>query len=162
MTLPAPTYDLVLILDPQGEESVRAKIVADTRAAIEAGGELLRHDDWGERPLAYPIERRAGGEYHLMQFHAGGAELMSSLDRTLRLTDGILRFRIIRLAPGVPDAPDMPAASAVRRPEAEAAPTESAAAPEAAEALAQPAAGEQPAPEATEPAPAEVAVGDPA
>jgi small subunit ribosomal protein S6 len=106
------TYDLVLVLDPQAEEDTRAKIVADARAAIEAQGELLREDDWGERPLAYPIERRATGEYHLFQFRPTAVELLSGLDRTLRITDQVLRFRIVKLKPGVPDAPDMRAASA--------------------------------------------------
>jgi small subunit ribosomal protein S6 len=110
MTLPAPTYDLVLLLDPQVEQAARAKIVADARAAIEAQGELLRHDEWGDRALAYPIERKTDAEYHLLQFHAGTPELLSGLDRALRITDGILRFRIVKLAPGVPDAPDMSAA----------------------------------------------------
>ena len=112
MTLPAPTYDLVLLLDIQAEDSVRAKIVADTRASIEAQGELLRHDDWGERALTYPIEKKANAEYHLLQFHAGAPELLAGLNRTLRITDGILRFRLIKLKPGVPDAPDMGSASA--------------------------------------------------
>ena len=71
MTLPAPTYDLVLLLDPQAEEAARTKIVADARAAIEAQGELLRHDDWGERALTYPIDHKANAEYHLLQFHVG-------------------------------------------------------------------------------------------
>jgi small subunit ribosomal protein S6 len=97
----------VLLLDQQADESTRAKIVADTRAAIEAQGELLRHDEWGERPLTYPIEKQANAEYHLLQFHTGTAELLSGLNRSLRITDGILRFRIIKLKPGVPDAPDM-------------------------------------------------------
>jgi len=110
MTLPAPTYDLVIMLDPQADPAERARIVADTRAAIEAQGELLRHDEWGERPLTYPIEKRTSAEYHLLQFHAGAAELLSALDRTLRITDGVLRFRIIKLAPGVPEAPNMGAA----------------------------------------------------
>ncbi len=112
MTLPAPTYDLVLLLDPKAEDETRAKIVADAKSAIEAQGDLLRHDDWGERPLAYPIDKKASAEYHLLQFHAGTPELLSGLDRTLRITDGVVRFRIIKLKPGVPDAPDMPAASA--------------------------------------------------
>jgi len=112
VTLPAPTYDLVLLLDIQAEDSVRAKIVADTRASIEAQGELLRHDDWGERALTYPIEKKANAEYHLLQFHAGAPELLAGLNRTLRITDGILRFRLIKLKPGVPDAPDMGSASA--------------------------------------------------
>jgi small subunit ribosomal protein S6 len=138
MTLPAPIYDLMLLLDPQAEDAARAKIVADARSAIEAQGELVRQDEWGERPLAYPIERRAGAEYHLLQFHAGSPELLAGLNRSLRITDGILRFRIIKLKPGVPEAPDMRAGA--RRAEAE--PQE-----------AGPPQGE---------APAEVAVGDPA
>lgn len=115
MTLPAPTYDLVLLLDPQAEESARAKIVADTRAAIEAHGELLRHDEWGERQLTYPIEKKTSAEYHLLQFHAGTVELLSDLDRTLRITDGVLRFRLIKLRRGVPDAPDMRSSAAPAR-----------------------------------------------
>jgi small subunit ribosomal protein S6 len=107
MTLPAPTYDLMLLLDVQVESDVRAKIVADTRATVEAQGELLRHDEWGERALTYPIEKKTNAEYHLLQFHAGTPQLLSDLDRTLRITDGLLRFRIVKLAPGVPDAPDM-------------------------------------------------------
>jgi small subunit ribosomal protein S6 len=121
MTLPAPIYDLMLLLDPQAEDATRAKIVADARAAIDADGELVRYDEWGERALAYPIERKASAEYHLLQFHAGNPDLLSGLNRTLRITDGILRFRIIKLKPGVPEAPDMRAgAAAARRPEGEA------------------------------------------
>jgi small subunit ribosomal protein S6 len=119
MTLPAPTYDLVLLLDPQAEESTRTKILADTRAAVEAQGELLRSDDWGERPLTYPIEKKASAEYHLLQFHVGDTELLSSLDRTLRITDGVMRFRIVKLKPGVPDAPDMRSSAAARPAETE-------------------------------------------
>jgi small subunit ribosomal protein S6 len=121
MTLPAPTYDLVLLLDPQADESARAKIVADASAAVQAHGELLRHDEWGERQLTYPIDKKTSAEYHLLQFHAGTTELLSDLDRTLRITDGVIRFRIIKLRPGVPDAPDMRSTSApARRSEAEA------------------------------------------
>jgi small subunit ribosomal protein S6 len=121
VTLPAPTYDLVLLLDPQADESARAKIVADASAAVQAHGELLRHDEWGERQLTYPIDKKTSAEYHLLQFHAGATELLSDLDRSLRITDGVMRFRIIKLRPGVPDAPDMRSSSApARRSETEA------------------------------------------
>jgi small subunit ribosomal protein S6 len=108
----------MLLLDPLAEEPTRAKIVADTRAAIEAQGELLRDDDWGERALSYPIRRRSSAQYHLLQFHAGAAQLLAELNRSLRITDGILRFRIIKLKPGVPDAPDMRAAARRSEPDA--------------------------------------------
>ena len=111
MTLPAPTYDLTLLLDPDAEEAARAKIVADASAAIEARGELARLDEWGTRPLAYPIERKNAAEYYLLQFHAATPELLADLQRSLRIADGILRFRIVKLKPGVPTAPDMRVAS---------------------------------------------------
>ncbi len=134
MTLPAPTYDLMLLLDPQAEESARAKIVADAVAAINAQGELVRQDDWGERALAYPIDRKANADYHLLQFHVSQTALLDSLDRTLRITDGVIRHRIIKLAPGTPDPPEMTGQRRADAPEADAA---------------------APAPEAAAPAPAE-------
>ncbi len=105
MTLPAPTYDLVILLDPQVEEPARAKIVADARAAIEAEGEFLRHDAWGVRALTYPIDHKTSAEYHLLQFHST-PELNETLNRTLRIADEVVRFRIIKLAPGTPEAPE--------------------------------------------------------
>lgn len=115
MTLPATTYDLVLMLDPQAEEPVRVKIVADVSEMIAAKGELERHDAWGERALAYPIDHKATAEYHLFQFHVSAAELIAELNRTLHITDGVVRFRINKLKPGTPAAPDMrPGAAPVR------------------------------------------------
>jgi small subunit ribosomal protein S6 len=122
MTLPAPTYDLVLMLDLQAGEPTRAKVLAGARTAIESQGQLLRHDEWGERTLAYPIDHKTSAEYHLLQFHAT-PELLSTLNRTLRITDEVIRFRIIKLAPGTPEAPEMPAqAGAGAGPRAQAAP----------------------------------------
>ncbi|MGA9284564.1 MAG: 30S ribosomal protein S6 [Solirubrobacteraceae bacterium] len=107
MTLPAPTYDLVLLLDPQAEEAVRAKIVSDAKEAIGAKGEVVHHDAWGERALAYPIDHKTTAEYHLLQFHATQVELIAELNRSLHITDGVVRFRINKLKPGTPAAPDM-------------------------------------------------------
>jgi small subunit ribosomal protein S6 len=160
----------VLLLDPQADDATRAKLVTDTRASISAQGELLRHDEWGERALTYPIERRASARYHLMQFHVADTELLSSLDRTLRLADEVLRFRIIKLAPGVPSAPDMSAAPAAA-PRSESAEGETAPPAETAQAQAPvvpaeaPAAAEPDEPATQAPADAEpateVAVGEP-
>jgi small subunit ribosomal protein S6 len=167
MTLPAPTYDLVLLLDPQADDQTRAKLVADTRTAIEGQGELLRHDEWGERALTYPIDKKTSARYHLLQFHVSSSDLLSSLDRTLRLADEVLRFRIIKLAPGVGAPPaDMAAgAAAARPPQADADPASEPSEPTPSEPAseAEPVAEAAPAAQATEApeADAEVAVGEP-
>ena len=110
MTLPAPTYDLVLLLDPQAEEAARAKILADARAAIEAQGEFLRQDDWGDRALDLPDRSQSRRRVPPAAVPRRDTAAAGALDRTLRITDGIMRFRIIKLKPGVPDAPDVLAA----------------------------------------------------
>ena len=105
LTLPAPTYDLVLLLDLQAEQPARAKIVADAVKTIQSQGELVRQDEWGERPLAYPIDRKASADYHLLQF-TGPTSLLESLSHTLRIADSVLRFRVIKVVPGTPEAPE--------------------------------------------------------
>jgi len=118
VTASAPTYDLVLLLDANVElEAARTKIVADVKEMISAQGELLRHDPWGDRALAYPIDHRTDAEYHLLQFHAATPELLHGLNRTLPITDGIVRYRIIKLDPGTPAAPNMTPAAGVRHAE---------------------------------------------
>jgi small subunit ribosomal protein S6 len=94
-----PIYDLVLLLDLGAEDDRRAKIVADARAAISAEGELLGDQAWGTRPLSYEIGHREAADYHLLQF-SGPPSLIAALEHTLRITDGVIRYRVIKLPPG--------------------------------------------------------------
>ena len=57
--------------------------------------------------MAYRIEHQTDAEYHLLQFH-GPASLLESLSHTLRIDDGVLRFRVVKVLPGTPAAPDSP------------------------------------------------------
>jgi small subunit ribosomal protein S6 len=113
------TYDLVVLLDPQTDEPARAKVLADAKAAIEAHGELLRQDQWGLRALTYPIAHRTEAEYHLFQFHVTDKSVLDQLDRSLHLSDEVLRFMISKLAPGTPEAPPNPDTRAARHAPAE-------------------------------------------
>lgn len=108
MAKDAPLYDLTLLLSENAEDEQRTKILADVQSAITtAGGSIERDDDWGRRPLAYEIRHQPEAEYHLLQFHAP-ATLIEELSHTLRITDGVLRFRVIKVRPGTPPAPSTP------------------------------------------------------
>ena len=155
-----PIYDLTLLLDLGAADDQRAKIVADARAAISAEGELLAEQAWGTRPLAYEIGHRESAEYHLLQF-SGPPTLIAGLEHSLRITDGVIRHRVIKLPPGStvsvappppapPPAASAPAAPAPTAPAADA-PAADEPAPPAAEA---PAADATAAPAADESAPA--------
>ncbi len=101
-----PTYDLILMLDTSSDAERRTKILADARAIVDGGGTITNEQDWGARSLAFEIDKKTDAEYHLLQFH-GTPELLRGLNRTLRITDGVLRYRIIKLAPGTPDDPEL-------------------------------------------------------
>ena len=111
MATEPPIYDLVLLLDTQADDERRTEILDNVQTSIEAGGEVVGRHDWGVRPTVYEIQKRPDADYHLFQFH-GGNELLEQLNHTLKITDGVLRFRIIKLRKGTPAPPDMGAVSA--------------------------------------------------
>jgi len=105
MAATKPLYDLVLMLDTSAEDARRAEILKGVQDAVAKGGELVNEQDWGPRAMAFEIRHKKDAEYHLLQFH-GTPELLSQLDRSLRITDEVVRFRVIKLAPGTPAAPE--------------------------------------------------------
>ena len=108
-------YDLMLVLSSSADDERREKILADVEQMIEsAGGQIERNDDWGLRTLAYEIRHQTDGLYRLIQFTAPPT-LNESLSYNLKILDGVLRFRIIKVLPGTPPPPEprnVPAAAA--------------------------------------------------
>ncbi len=104
MARSAPSYDLMLLLDPAAEEQQRARILADVEQAIGADGSLVGRHDYGQRPTTFEIRHQPEAIYHLLQFQ-GSTNLLEQLGRTLRIADGVLRFRIIRLPERATAAP---------------------------------------------------------
>ena len=121
MATEAPLYDLTLLLDTQMEADRREQILANVEHAIDGAGEIIGRHEWGVRTMAYEVRKHTDAEYHLLQFR-GPRELLEQLDHNLKITDGILRHRIIKLRPGTPGPPDLSAAAATAAPTGE--PTE--------------------------------------
>jgi small subunit ribosomal protein S6 len=111
MATEQPTYDLMLLLDPDAEEERRTNILASLEQIIERQGQVISRHDWGLRPTAYEVRKRGDADYHLLQFN-GTPELLQQLDHALKITDGVNRFRIIKLRTGTPAPPDLRASAA--------------------------------------------------
>ena len=112
MARETPIYDLTLLLDAEADDERRTKIIVDVETLIDKhGGSLVGRHDWGVRQTAFPVRKKAERDYHLIQFYAT-TEVLAALDHTLKITDGVSRFRVIKLRPGTPDPPDLRAAAA--------------------------------------------------
>ncbi len=85
------TYEILLMLDPEGAESHQDELVARLRELVEKGGGTWRsHDAWGRRRLAYEIAKKPEGVYHLVVFEAN-AETLDEISRVLKIDDTVLR-----------------------------------------------------------------------
>ena len=64
-------YEILLMLDPELPDERQSEIVSRTRDLIErGGGSWDAHDVWGRRKLAYEIDHKTDGAYHLLTFSA--------------------------------------------------------------------------------------------
>ena len=89
-------YEILLMLDPELPEERQTEIVTRTRELIErSGGSWAAHDVWGRRKLAYEIDHKTDGAYHLLTFSAE-PETLDEVSRVLKITDGVMRHMAVR------------------------------------------------------------------
>jgi small subunit ribosomal protein S6 len=90
------TYEILLMLDPEGAESHQDDLIKRVRDLVEgAGGTWRSHDAWGRRRLAYPIRKKNDGVYHLVVFETDG-ETLDEISRVLKIDDAVMRHMATR------------------------------------------------------------------
>jgi small subunit ribosomal protein S6 len=113
----AREYELVLMLDPGQDAAARDALAKEALGTIESGGTLKHQNDWGLRKLAYEIAQRNEADYRWFRFEAPPT-VLEQLDHSLKIADGVLRFRIFKVDPDapvmVPPPTDAPAPGASR------------------------------------------------
>ncbi len=101
-------YEILLMLDPELPEERQTEIVTRAREAIERdGGSWDNHEPWGRRRLAYEIDHKGEGAYHLLTFAAEPATL-EEISRVLKITDGVMRHMAVRRVQGGTTRPPEP------------------------------------------------------
>jgi small subunit ribosomal protein S6 len=89
-------YEILIMLDPELPEERQSEIVQRMRELVEkAGGTWVGHDVWGRRKLAFEIDHKGEGAYHLVNFD-GTPETLDELSRVLRITDDVMRHLAVR------------------------------------------------------------------
>ena len=90
-------YETVFICTPVLSEPQIKETVKKFRDIItENGGELLHEEDWGMKKLAYPIQKKSSGFYHLFEFKANPA-FVAKLEIEFRRDERLIRFMTVKL-----------------------------------------------------------------
>ena len=98
-------YEVLLLLDPELSDEKQTEIVERVKTLVEQGGGTFeRHDPWGRRKLAYPIDKKEDGIYHLLTL-AATPETLDELNRVLKIDDDVLRHMSTRRHEGGPAEP---------------------------------------------------------
>jgi small subunit ribosomal protein S6 len=90
-------YETVFILTPVLSEDQAKEAVGKFKQLLKDGGAKVHHEeDWGLKKLAYPIQKKSTGFYHLLEFEAEGS-VIHDLELAFRRDERLLRFLTVKL-----------------------------------------------------------------
>ncbi|REA59452.1 30S ribosomal protein S6 [Dyadobacter luteus] len=96
-------YETVFILTPILSEAQAKDAVEKFSAIITSnGGAIVHEEDWGLRKLAYPIQKKNSGFYHIFEYTAtegtaSSGNVVDVLETEFRRDERVLRFMTIAL-----------------------------------------------------------------
>jgi small subunit ribosomal protein S6 len=89
-------YESFLVVDSTKSKEQTDEIVSKFRELIKANASSFDGEDiWGRRKLAYQINHTTEGYYVLFYF-TSDADFPMELERQYRITDGVIRFLVVR------------------------------------------------------------------
>lgn len=92
----AHKYELMVIVDPQVEDSSVKKMLGNYLKVVTDGkGTIEKNDFWGRRKLAYEINDKSEGVYAVVDYTCEPA-VSAELNRQLRLDTSVMRTKILR------------------------------------------------------------------
>ncbi len=111
-------YEVLIMLDPELAEDRQQEVVDRVRTQIiEGGGIWDTHTPWGKRRLAYEIDHKSEGVYHLVTFTVS-PEILNEVSRLLRIDDAVIRHMAVRRVKGSSTAAPAPVPAAAEVAEA--------------------------------------------
>ena len=91
-------YETVFILTPVLSEDQAKEAAKKIKKTItDLGGKIVNEENWGLKKLAYPIQKKTTGFYHLMEFAGEGQDIINALELTYKRDERILRFLTVAL-----------------------------------------------------------------
>ena len=89
-------YEIMYIINPTILEAGRDAVVEKVTGILTAAGATVaKSEKWGERKLAYPIDKKKTGFYVLATFDIDGTQL-SAVEGKLNITEEVMRYIIVK------------------------------------------------------------------
>lgn len=90
-------YETIYIANPNLDDEALKEVVAKFSDLIKKQkGSIVKIDEWGKRKMAYEVKRFDKGHYILLDF-CGFPDMVTELERNLKLDDRILKYSTVKI-----------------------------------------------------------------
>jgi small subunit ribosomal protein S6 len=91
-------YETVFILTPVlSDEQAEEAAKKFKKTITDLGGKVINDENWGLKKLAYPIQKKTTGFYHLYEFTSNSPDIINLLEVAYKRDERILRFLTVVL-----------------------------------------------------------------
>lgn len=87
-------YELTVLIHPDLEADLETPLTKVRDIIKNAGGTIIREDNWGKKKLAYPIRREEFGIYIYMDVSLP-ADAPLKISNIFNITDEVLRYLLV-------------------------------------------------------------------
>jgi small subunit ribosomal protein S6 len=96
-------YETIYILRPDVTRDAQERVATRiTEVLGREQGRITSIENWGRRPLAYPVKKKKRGVYVCLKYLGGGG-LVAEVERNLGVLDDVMKFQTIQLRSDVDD-----------------------------------------------------------
>lgn len=89
-------YETMFVLKPTlTPEETEAKINFIKDVITSQGGEIVATEDWGNKKLAYKVQKFDRGYYYIIYFKAEGKSILE-LERIYTITEDVMKFMTLK------------------------------------------------------------------
>ncbi len=89
-------YEIVFIVHPDQSEQVGAMVERYKATVTARNGRIHRIEDWGRRPLAYPIDTLVKAHYVCINIECD-QQTLNELEQAFKFNDAVLRHLAVRM-----------------------------------------------------------------
>ena len=90
-------YETVFILNPVlSDDQIKETVKKYEDFLVSRGAKMVAKEDWGLKKLAYPIQNKKSGFYHLFEYTVDG-EVVNPLEVEFRRDERFMRYLTVKL-----------------------------------------------------------------
>ena len=91
-------YETLFIVNPDSSEEDLKAVATKIKGVVTGmNGIVTSYDEQGSKKLAYSVKKQNKGYYVLMDY-VGSADIVSEIERNMRLDDRVLKYLTVKLA----------------------------------------------------------------